>query len=114
MSGAKPYTSEEVAEMREDTPEVFDPSKNLTAGGWANYRLHRLFATVAERDARIAELERDYAAAIKVLASDATIQGEYGGCNSCCDDRHPCFDPKCSIGAILSTSRARGVLGEGA
>lgn len=107
MSGATPYTREELACLSEN--EAQDDRCALNALG-----IRRILATIAERDERIAELERDYAAAIKVLASDATIQGEYGGCNSCCDDRHPCFDPKCSIGAILSTSRARGVLGEGA
>ena len=63
---------------------------------------------LAARDAEIAELREQYADAIRALRKQLADAGE---CASCVGWRDGSHEPGCPTGTILSTPRARAILG---
>ena len=108
---ARPYTDEELAAIR-----IWDEPRNDGPLATWPMDVSRWLATLAAREAEIAALRTDYAAAVRALdeASDPRCHecnvhrdGEYAKHHG---ENHL---PWCSTGAILSTPSAQAALKEG-
>ena len=117
MNEAKPYTEEEIADLKNRLGHY--KSGRFPFVWWdpdtGSVEADRLVMSIAARDAEIASLRAElatlreqYADAIRALRKQLADAGE---CASCVGWRDGSHEPGCPTGTILSTPQAKAVLG---